>query len=242
MSIFGRAVDAAALEAVKPGLKQLASVLGAARDWDVFLGGTGRAVAAALPEESRITAMLEAGERRRVAAYAALGSYLEGDEFNALELALVQLTTLRPWEMATTDEQHLQLREPAEGFGTRMLGRRLDHMLRPGPDISALPVEELHTIRKAGKRLRYASEFFAPLYGKRSTRRFIGRLSVLQEAIGHLNDTAAAGALMNSLGRSADRQFAAGAVQGFVAAHHGNTRGEIGDAWAKFRRQDSFWT
>ena len=241
MSIFSRAVDAAAFETVKPGLKQLASILGAARDWDVFLIGTGRAVADALPDDARIDAMLEAGERRRVAAYAALGSYLAGAEFNALELALVQLTTLRPWEMAATDEQQALLSEAAEGFGTKMLGRRLDHMLRPGPDISALPVEELHTIRKAGKRLRYASEFFAPLYGKRSTRRFIGRLSVLQEAIGHLNDTAAAGALMNALGRSADRQFAAGAVQGFVAAHHGNARGKISDAWTKFRRQEPFW-
>ena len=242
LSIFSRAVDATAFETVKTGLKQLATVLGAARDWDVFLEGTGRAVADALPGDERITAMLEAGERRRVAAYAALGSYLAGDAFNALELALVQLTTLRPWAIAATDEQHVQLGEPADGFGTRMLGRRLDQMLRPGPDISELPVEDLHTIRKAGKRLRYASEFFAPLYGKRSTRRFIGRLTVLQEALGHLNDTAAAGALMTSLGRAADRQFAAGAVQGFVAAHHGNTRGDISDAWAKFRRQEPFWT
>ena len=105
LSIFRRAVDPAAFEAVTPGLKQFAAVLGAARDWDVFLAGTGQAVAGALPEERRITAMLEAGERRRVAAYAALGTYLEGPDFRALELGLVQLAALRPWEVAVSEDQ-----------------------------------------------------------------------------------------------------------------------------------------
>jgi triphosphatase len=242
LSIFRRAVESPALEAVKPGLKQLASVLGAARDWDVFLAGTAHAVSDALPGDRRIGAMLEAGERRRVAAYAALGRYLTGGEFHALEVALVQLAALRPWEAEASEEQVARLGEAAGHFASHQFERRLEHILAPGPDISNLPVEELHTIRKQGKRLRYAAEFFSPLYGKRSARRFIGRLSTLQEALGHLNDTAAAGDLMASLGQTADRQFAAGAVQGFVAARQGDTRRDIGEAWSKFRRQEPFWT
>jgi CHAD domain-containing protein len=241
LSIFRRAVDPAAFEAVTPGLKRLAAMLGAARDWDVFLAGTGQAVSTAMAGDRRIAAMLEAGEKRRTAAYAALAAYLASAEFQALELALVQLTALRPWA-AVDEEAAAKLAEPAEAYATPMFGRRLEHMLAPGADIADLPVEELHTIRKAGKKLRYATEFFTPLYGKRSTRRFIERLSILQEALGHLNDTASAAALMASLGGGAERQFAAGAVQGFVAANQGDTRAAINRAWAKFRRQEPFWT
>ena len=61
LSIFRKGVDGEAFEAVKPGLKQLAGALGAARDWDVFLSGTGRAVGDALADDRRIDAMLEAG-------------------------------------------------------------------------------------------------------------------------------------------------------------------------------------
>jgi len=242
LSIFRRAVDGEAFEAVKPGLKQLAAVLGGARDWDVFLSGTGRAVGDALADDRRIAAMLEAGERRRVAAYGALGRYLAGPEFRALEVALVQLAALRPWQGVASEEQAARLGDAADAYASHMFSKRLEHILAPGPDISALPVEELHTIRKAGKRLRYAAEFFTPLYGKRGARRFIGRLSSLQEALGHLNDTAAAGALMATLGGGADRQFAAGAVQGFVAARQGDTRHQIERAWSKFRRQEPFWS
>ena len=154
----------------------------------------------------------------------------------------MQLSALRPWQAVANEEQAALLGEAAGRFATHVFEKRLEHILAPGPDITDLPVEALHTIRKAGKRLRYAAEFFTPLYGKRGARRFIGRLSSLQEALGHLNDSAAAGSLMAALGGGADRQFAAGAVQGFVAARQGDTRREIGHAWAKFRRQEPFWT
>jgi CHAD domain-containing protein len=241
LSIFRRAAAPAAFEAVTPGLKRLAARLGAARDWDVFLTGTGQAVGNAMAGDRRIAAMLQAGGKRRSAAYAALAAYLASAEFHALELALAQLTALRPWE-AVDEEAAVKLAGPAEDYATPMFDRRLEHMLAPGADISDLPVAELHAIRKAGKRLRYAAEFFAPLYGKRSTRRFIERLSILQEALGHLNDSAAAASLMASLGGGPERQFAAGAVQGFVAANQDDTRAAINRAWAKFRRQEPFWT
>lgn len=242
LSIFRRTTDGVVFGVVSDGLKRLAAVAGAAREWDVFLAGTARAVQAAMPDDRRILAMMEAGERRRVAAYAAFGAYLAGAEFHRLELDLIQLSALHPWRISATDEQAAAFTNDAEAFATPMFERRLDHMLAHGADISELPVEELHTIRKAGKRLRYAAEFFAPLYGKRTAKRFIGKLSELQEELGHLNDTAAASALMAALGGGADRQFAAGAVQGFVAARQGDTRREISRAWTKFRRQEPFWT
>ncbi len=43
-------------------------------------------------------------------------------------------------------------------------------------------------MRKALKRLRYQAEFFAPLFAKLGTERFIERLKKLQDVFGYTND------------------------------------------------------
>ena len=119
------------------------------------------------------------------------------------------------------------------------LQRRLRPLREPGADIDALPAAALHGLRLHGKRLRYACEFFAPLFPGRHARRFIRRLSVLQERLGHLNDGAVAAALMAELG--AARGFAGGVVCGFVAAQAAGSRAHIARSWRKFHRLDPFW-
>ena len=241
LSVFRRAADGPAVCAVKPRLKELAGVLGAARDWDVFLGGIGHEVVEALPGEPRIPAMLAAAAKRREAAYAALRREFASPEFRQLAVALVQLAALRPWENEADEEQAAALAGPADRYATALLSRRHAHMLDAGADIQGLPPEELHALRKQGKRMRYAAEFFAPLYGRRTARRFVRRVSQLQDVLGHLNDGAAAAGLMDALRGGPERQFAAGAVQGFTAARSTHARSEIAKSWSKFRRIEPFW-
>ena len=242
MSVFRRAADGPAFAAVKDPLHELAAALGAARDWDVFLMGTAQEVAAAFGEDRRIATMLAAAEKQRIAAYDGLRRVFAAAEFRQLAVALVQLAALRPWEMDADAERLALLQEDASAYAAGMLSKRYQHMLAPGQDISGLPVEELHALRKQGKRLRYAAEFFAPLNGRRNTRRFVRRVSDLQEALGHLNDGAAAAGLMKSLRGGPDRQFAAGAVQGFAAARNADARSKIARSWTKFRRVSPFWS
>ena len=122
-----------------------------------------------------------------------------------------------------------------------MLDRRLRHVTAPGNSLAALPAEALHDVRKQAKRLRYASEFFAPLFAEKPVRRFLGRLEQLQEALGALNDAAVTKTLLAQLGSGSDRAFASGVVQGFVAAQSVKTGAEVEHVWGKFRRQEVFW-
>ncbi len=241
LSVFRRAVDGPAVAAVKPLLHDLAAALGTARDWDVFLMGTGQQVAAALDGDQRIQTMLAAARKQREAAYGALRCLFASAEFRQLAVALVQLAALRPWEFDADQERWAILRGDAAGYAAALLAKRHEHMLAPGHDISGLAATELHALRKQGKRLRYAAEFFAPLHGRRSTRRFVRRVSDLQDALGHLNDTASAAGLMQSIRGGPDRHFAAGAVQGFAAARSLEARTAIARSWSKFRRADPFW-
>lgn len=128
---------------------------------------------------------------------------------------------------------------PLDGFAARALGRRLRALRAAAGDIETLSAEELHGVRLRGKRLRYAAEFFADLFPGRGARRFVRRLTALQERMGHLNDGAVAAGLMAELG--AARGYPGGVVRGFVAAQAVGAREHIGRTWRRFRRLDVFW-
>ena len=224
--------------ALSPALRDLAAILGGARDWDVFLAGTGADVAAAFPGDRRVRTMLAAAARRRTAAYDSLRAYLISPAFRNLEVTLGCTAALRPWE---TPDDSGPLRQDTALFATTVLTRRHRRVRRAGRHINALPVEALHEMRKDCKRLRYAAEFFQPLFPVKPGRRYVRALAALQEELGALNDGAVAAGLMGHLGRT-ERSYAAGIVAGFVAANAGNQRAGIVSRWERFRANPEFWT
>lgn len=241
LTIFRRAAGGPALAELAPALRELARDLGAARDWDVFLESTGEAVRAAFPDDKRVAALLTAAGRKRDAAYVTLRALLASPEYRRLALTLALLPTLRPWLGEASAEQAELLAAPVKDYAARMLRRELKKLRAHGDDLSGLPTPELHEIRKQGKRLRYAAEFFAPLFPQKAVRRFLERLEKMQEAFGQLMDGYIAAQLMAQLGGGADRAFAAGVVQGYVAACGRDMMQDIARTWEKFLRQDPFW-
>ena len=243
LALFRRMVACDELDAAKDGLRILARALGPARDWDVFVTGTGEAVSTAFPTDAAITRLAAAARRRRDACYADLREVLDAAPFRRLGITLAVLAAARPWEAAAAPVFGANDPPPTlQEFAGRALARRLRHLADVGDDIAALPDDTLHTIRLRTKRLRYGAEMLAPLYPKREARRYLRRLGVLQERLGHLTEGAVAAALMAELGRATARGYAAGVVSGFVAARAGNTRARIGKSWRKFRRLEPFWS
>ncbi len=241
LSVFGRVVGDSSVGDVKQQLSAFARMLGAARDWDVFLAGAGASLAAAMPDEPRIQALLTDAARQRDAAYAVLREEFASARFRQLGMALVHLAALRPWEIDADEAQLALLGQDARDFAKHALARQHRRLLSAGPDIAAAPAEDLHALRKQGKKLRYTTEFFAEFYHPRRVRRFLRRVTRLQEALGHLNDAAAAASLMQPLAGSGARQFAIGAVRGFTAAGGSHARVAVAKSWAKVRRAKPFW-
>lgn len=242
LSVFRRAMEDEAgaapwLDSLADRLKKLAAQLGAARDWDVFLAGTGAEIGQAFAGDRRIVALVAAAGRRRAAAYAALEAMFNSQDWRNLELDLALLPTRRPWRACGGP---MLAATPAD-YAARALDRRLKHVLSPGGTLDHLGAEELHEVRKQAKRLRYATEFFAPLFADKPVRKYLPRLEDLQEALGAVNDTAVAAALMAQLGGGADRAFAAGVVQGFGAGRSARHAGRVQRAWAKFCDATPFW-
>ena len=233
LSVFRLAAPCPEVETLRTSLHTCAGTLGAARDWDVFLDGTGARLAGAFPDERRVAALLRAGARQRLAAYVALRAYLDSPDFRVTMVGLAAFSAVRPWPTATP--------EPIEEFAAAALEKRARQVRKAGRKIETLPVEALHELRKDCKRLRYSAEFFANLFPPRPTRRYIRRLAALQEELGRLNDGAAVPALLAQLGR-AERGYAGGLVEGFSAAHAAPLRDGISAAWNRFKKADPFWT
>jgi CHAD domain-containing protein len=248
LSVFRRAVpdDPTWLDDLAERLQSLATLLGGARDWDVFLAETGASVAEALPGDRRIAGMLAAAARKRLAAYQQVREFLAApengqDSWRRLALTLALLPTRRPWSLHNSPAQAACLARPASDYAAGALDRRLKQLLSAGPSLEGLPHEQLHDIRKQAKRVRYAIEFFASLFPEKAVRKYLARMQDLQEEFGTLNDTAVAAGLVATLGGGADRAFAAGAVQGFGAARMLRAERRVQRTWARFYRQTPFW-
>jgi CHAD domain-containing protein len=96
-------------------------------------------------------------------------------------------------------------------------------------------------LRLEAKRLRYAAELFAPLWGGKAARRFLKRLSALQEALGTVNDAAVARGLLAALDGGGAPAWAAGAVEGFAAARVGPARQSALSRWDDLVAAKAFW-
>jgi CHAD domain-containing protein len=239
---FRGACDGAALRDFDAGLKALATLLGPARDWDVWLGGQGAELAAALGEEPRLPPLLAAARRAREAAYAALRPALEGPPLRRLAWQAIALIETRPWREEADSEAEARRAEPLPDFAARVLDRRWRRIAEAGAEIEALPDPDFHALRIEAKRLRYAAELFAPLWGRRKAKRFLAKLAAVQEEFGLANDAVVARALMARLaaGRPA-LAWASGAAEGWALARARRVRRRAQRAWEALLAEETFW-
>jgi len=242
LKVFRPACDAAALRAFDADLKALATLLGPARDWDVWLGGQGSELAAALPEEKRLPPLLAAARKAREAAYAALRPALEGPPLRRLAWEAVALVETRPWH-DTADEAAEQRRsESLKTFAASVLDKRWRRIAEAGAEIEALPDAEFHALRIEAKRLRYAAELFAPLWGRRKAKRFLAKLAEVQEAFGLANDAVVARALMARLAAGRPHlAWASGAAEGWALARARRVRRSAQRAWEALLAEGIHW-
>lgn len=180
-------------------LRWLAGELGKARDIDVLVERAG---------EGAMQARLQAARKD---AYDNAVTALQSDRARMLLLDMVEWISLGQW---LSLEENVDVREmPARDFAKGALARFRRKVKKGGRNLEKLDDEARHTVRKAAKKLRYASEFFAGLYDqkreKRRHKRFISALETLQDRLGELNDQAGTPGLLDKLGLAGEPDAAA---------------------------------
>jgi inorganic triphosphatase YgiF len=244
LSLARRGFPTARVEPVRVEARWLAHALGPARDFDVFsldtLPAFREAVARgadAAPLEPALRALASRAAARRREVHATARAAVASPRFLRLILAAGALAVAPGADLAA--EGNAVLERPAREFVRPLLKRRHRVLLELGVGIAHAAPEARHAARLAAKKLRYATEFFAPLFAKKRTRSYRKALAALQEELGAWNDAAVAARLAGDLA-GADAPAAA-AFSGWAAALGAARAGALDEAWEAFSRIRPFW-
>ena len=188
-SLFQTMLGDSRFDRLREETRWLAGTLGDARDIDVMI---------ARNEHEDFRARLEEARAR---AYAAAEAALESDRARSLMLDLAEWIAVGEWLHLP---QPRPLREQsARLFAAEALDRFRRKVKKQGRDLAELDDEARHEVRKAAKKLRYASEFFRALFDdkrqRRRYKRFVSALEELQDRLGALNDLVTAPSLLERI-------------------------------------------
>jgi CHAD domain-containing protein len=245
LRLFGGYFKPKAIRPFGRALREVAGHLGAVRDLDVLLDAA-RTYQAGLSEPAAraFQPVLEAWGRERDADRVVLLAHLDGEDYRRFKEKYAAFLATEGAGVAADDDTH------APALVRDLLPARLwEHygaVRAYAPALPGAPVETLHALRIAGKRLRYALEFFAEALDP-SLRQAIDAIVTLQDHLGALNDASVTLARLHSFLQNADPRPAPEtvlAVGAYMRAQEGRVRQlrrSVGRPWrtiagARFRR------
>jgi triphosphatase len=258
-SCLGLVALASSKEAVAPlaaELRWLGGALGPARDWDVFITETfpplaqrfagAEGLASFRARAARIRRAHDAAARDAVSSprytdlLLALGAAFGRDDLPAFAVSAPDAAPAAPAEEAPPP----RLDAPVGTFAAFVIDRRDRRLRKRGRDVPEATPEERHRVRIAAKKLRYAAEFFAPLYPAKRVARYVEALEGLQDILGALNDAAVVDRLLAEVAAGRGRPTAPGIdglVRGWVAAVAQHELARFRRAWDEFEDAKTFW-
>lgn len=216
-------------------LRRLGRVFGEARDWDVFCTETLAQAEQGGVATPWLDLLRDPAERERAAAHAGVAAELRGPALTALVIGLAE------WAgdaaALAGDMSGCVMQAKLADCATDLTGRLAQKVRRPGRHIARRSDEELHTLRKTLKKLRYSIEFLAPLGRHKRVKAYLHGCKALQKQLGAMNDARVAVALAERLGgdRRAELAPALAALAGWAAARQAVARQRLRDEWRAFK-------
>ncbi len=261
-SCLSLAAVATGREAIAPlaaELRWLGGEMNPARDWDVFMTETLPPLARTFAGAAGLDALKRTGARLRAQHNRAVREALATPRYQALMLALGrllardELDTLRVAPIATqgasdaageasTGPVRHPLDAPVGEFAAAILDRRDRKLRKRGAGVPDATPEARHEVRIAGKKLRYAAEFFASLYAKKRVTRYAKALVGIQDILGALNDAAVTDRLLaEAQAKSPVDAEVSGLVRGWFGAVAMHELGRFREAWEAFAAEKPYW-
>lgn len=234
-------------------LKWLTGVLGNARDWDVLVAETLPPLLKSYGDAVLAKKLLAAAKRRQGACRGAARAALVSRRHAHLVIEMAR------W--LDTQDEFVEAVEPAAtvaieqagadaspagatpidelpDFASREIRRRHHRLLHDSVALAILDPAARHRVRIDAKRLRYAVDFFATLFGKRRTGPYLKTLSAIQDVLGHANDAASAERLIESLAPPEGFMHFA---KGWFAARTLANLTEIHGHFSTLKKSQRFW-
>ncbi len=248
LSVFKKYLSPKKVHWLNQETKWLATSLGHARDWDVFIAEVLGAVEGYGIDFDCLTAMSKEVNIRHRAAYKSVGEAIGSDRYTAFILGLATFIETRAW-LADDPSARKRLDQPLGSVVGKLLDRLHRKLMAEGANLSEQGITARHTVRIRLKRFCYASDFFEGLYPRGRVRPLLKAMKALQDGFGCLNDVAVAvdliGELTAAKGKTAATRRRLERAAGQVAAWHarGLSDGEaqfLAD-WDTFAAIRPFW-
>ncbi|HEX7247523.1 MAG TPA: CHAD domain-containing protein [Actinomycetota bacterium] len=225
------------LDDLRGNLRWLGGVLGAVRDLDVLHERfVEHAAMFPLDAQADVRRVLDRVQATREPARTALLSAMQGSRYERL------LEALREAASDPRVRDHVAHERAARAMGPLMRAPWA-HLVKVCDGLDpASPDAALHEARIRSKRVRYAAEALAPVFGG-PARRFARRAEALQGVLGSHQDAVVALAwLRTCAGAESDLAFGAGMLGGVEAAIRDDARRRWPRRWRALRRRaPRFW-
>jgi CHAD domain-containing protein len=236
-------------------LRWLQQQLGSAREWDVFLAETLAPLRNRLPSEDSLDVLEKEAQALQRAGYEQARTAVTDPRTAELLLRLELWLAEGGWRASAVPGQADIGDEPVEPFARATLARRAKKVTKLGRRHETLSEGDLHRLRIQCKKLRYASEFFAGLFPKKATKRYLKGLEAIQDRLGAVNDAATGQRLLDDLDRRLTNRTdlsaqgggealaanATGIVLGWQAALMDRELAAFHATWDDFAAQKPFW-
>lgn len=243
-NVFEAVLPETTTEPLVADFRWLADALGPARDWDVFMSETLPPIRevfakhAALAQFARECARLRRGANRKARRAVAAVRY------ERLVLGFAAWLAAEKWVSEAAEPSLTTPRSPAREFAAAVLERRYARVRKRGRKLRQLSAAELHRLRIAVKKFRYAMDFLVPLFAAKRARDILSHLARLQNILGAMNDAVAVERLAHEAfgaGEGKAMSEARGIVLGWSHGRALTLRRELRGAWKAFRGSEKFW-
>ena len=251
LNAFGDEFRTPTLKELRKRTKAFTDTIAPARDLDVFLGELFEGPANAGGHAEAFGVVKERAERAREEAWEQAVASVSSPEFSVFLDDVAVAAETHSWFGVgrTAFRTRFAADAPVKPTAARMLHDHLVRVRKRGRHMRSLNEHDRHRLRIALKKLRYAAEFFEPLYEKSKVKAYTRRLKLLLEDLGALNDVVTVRGTLTRITESEETQrwnadilFAAGMINGWHSERALRLGESAVDHWRKFKKMDPFWS
>ncbi|MFZ0255372.1 MAG: CHAD domain-containing protein [Gammaproteobacteria bacterium] len=242
LTVFRPAIPRTVTDSWAQQMRQFASSLGPARDLDVFISEGLAPLTEHLPLPGAKPLMALA-ESHRAIAYDPVRTMLQSPEYHRFKKDFRDWMRTQGWRSARLAKgERERLDSPALTFAREVLNQRLRKVLKTGRDADQNSADEMHRLRIECKKLRYAVEFFLPLF--EGMEDFVAHMKKLQDLLGVMHDVAVMPALIDGFLEAEDDRQAyryAGVLIGWRAREYYDLKDSFRSRWEELAEAPVPW-
>lgn len=242
-SLFRSAIPKAVRRPVVEEIRWVGGQLGLARDLDVFISEGLTVMEGRMVIRGR-EKLLDLAARHRALVYREqVCRMLEGGRYRQFKDNFSTWLSDRPWEKANLKgKQRKALESNLVIFARKVLDRQETRVLAAGSHVNRESPQEMHKLRIECKKLRYATEFFSPLF--EGMDKYISHMKGLQDLLGLMNDISVMHGLLDVLLSDVDDHEVleyAGGVVGWRSCEFYRNLDSFDGIWEEFTEAKHPW-